>query len=254
MKLVLVRHGESEWNKKNLFTGWTDVDLSERGVEESRNAGELLKAENYDFDIAYTSYLKRAIHTLNNALDVLDRAWLPVIKSWKLNERHYGALQGLDKAKTAEKYGDEQVLIWRRSFDVLPPALDPDDEQAPRNMAAYREVENKDELPLNESLKETIERAVPYFEETIKPQMLEGKRVLISAHGNSIRALVKYFDELSDDEIMGVNIPTGIPLVYEFDDDFNVTDSYYLGDQEAVKAKMEAVAKQGKAENKEEEK
>lgn len=254
MKLVIIRHGESEWNKKNLFTGWTDVDLSEKGIEESKNAGELLKEEGFDFDIAYTSYLKRAIHTLNNVLDVLDRNWLPVVKNWKLNERHYGALQGLDKAETAEKYGDEQVLLWRRSFDVLPPALDPDDEQAPRNMAAYRDVENKDELPLNESLKETIERAVPYFENNIKPQMASGKRVLISAHGNSIRALVKYFDELSNDEIMGVNIPTGIPLVYEFDDDFKVMDRYYLGDQDAVRAKMAAVAKQGKAENKEEEK
>lgn len=247
MKLVIIRHGESEWNKKNLFTGWTDVDLSETGVEESKYAGELLKEEHFDFDIVYTSYLKRAIHTLNNVLDVLDRNWLPVIKSWQLNERHYGALQGLDKAKTAEKYGDEQVLIWRRSFDVMPPALAAADEQAPRNMEAYRNVEDKDKLPLHESLKETIERTVPYFENEIKPKMLAGERVLISAHGNSIRALVKYFEDLSDDEIMGVNIPTGIPLVYEFDEEFNITDKYYLGDQEALQAKMDAVAKQGKA-------
>lgn len=250
MKLVIIRHGESEWNKKNLFTGWTDVDLTAKGIEESRNAGELLKEEGFDFDIVYTSYLKRAIHTLNTVLDVLDRNWLPVVKNWKLNERHYGALQGLDKAETAVKYGDEQVLLWRRSFDVLPPELESNSEQAPRNMAAYRDVENKDELPLSESLKETIERAVPYFENNIKPQMAAGKRVLISAHGNSLRALVKYFDNLSDEEIMGVNIPTGIPLVYEFDEDFQVTDRYYLGDQEAVRAKMAAVAKQGKAENK----
>lgn len=247
MKLVIVRHGESEWNQKNLFTGWADVELSDKGVEEAKQGGKLLKEAGFDFDIAYTSYLKRAIHTLDNILDELDRVWLPVVKSWKLNERHYGALQGLDKAETAAKYGEEQVLIWRRSFDVLPPALDKDDERAPRNMEAYRDVEDKDILPLQESLKETIERAVPYFEEEIKPQMLAGKRVLIAAHGNSLRALVKYFDNMSDDEIMGVNIPTGVPLVYEFDNDFNVISKAYLGDQEALKAKMEAVANQGKA-------
>lgn len=249
MKLVIVRHGESEWNKKNLFTGWTDVSLSEKGIYESKNAGVLLKEAEFDFDIAYTSYLKRAIYTLNNILDVLDRAWLPVIKNWRLNERHYGALQGLDKAKTAEKYGEEQVFIWRRSYDVLPPALDIDSPLAPRNMEPYRDVLNKDELPLHESLKETIARTVPYFEEIIKPQMKQGKRVIISAHGNSIRALVKYFDQLGEEEIMGVNIPTGIPLVYEFDTDFNVVDRYYLGEQEEVRAKMQEVADQGKKED-----
>lgn len=249
MELVIVRHGESEWNKKNLFTGWTDVSLSKKGIYESKNAGVLLKEAGFDFDIAYTSYLKRAIYTLNNILDVLDRVWLPVIKNWRLNERHYGALQGLDKAKTAEKYGEEQVFIWRRSYDVLPPALDIDSPQAPRNMEPYRDVPNKDELPLHESLKETIARTVPYFEKIIKPQMIKGKRVIISAHGNSIRALVKYFDQLGEDEIMGVNIPTGIPLVYKFDTDFNVVDRYYLGEQEEIRAKMQEVADQGKKED-----
>lgn len=247
MKLVVVRHGESEWNEKNLFTGWADVELSEKGVEEAKLGGRMLKEEGYDFDIVYTSYLKRAIHTMDNILNEMERTWLPIVKDWRLNERHYGALQGLDKAETAAKYGEDQVLIWRRSFDVKPPELDSTDERAPRNMEAYRNVEDKDILPLHESLKETIERAVPYFEETIKPQMLDGKRVLIVAHGNSLRSLVKYFDNMTDDEIMKVNIPTGVPLVYEFDNDFNVVNKYYLGDQEALKAKMEAVANQGKA-------
>ncbi|WRB86460.1 2,3-diphosphoglycerate-dependent phosphoglycerate mutase [Erysipelothrix enhydrae] len=247
MKLVVVRHGESEWNEKNLFTGWADVELSEKGVEEAKLGGRMLKEEGYDFDIVYTSYLKRAIHTMDNILNEMERTWLPIVKDWRLNERHYGALQGLDKAETAAKYGEDQVLIWRRSFDVKPPELDPTDERAPRNMEAYRNIEDKDILPLHESLKETIERAVPYFEETIKPQMLDGKRVLIVAHGNSLRSLVKYFDNMTDDEIMKVNIPTGVPLVYEFDNDFNVVNKYYLGDQEALKAKMEAVANQGKA-------
>lgn len=245
MKLVIVRHGESEWNQKNLFTGWTDVGLTEKGVAESIRAGNLLKEADFDFDLAYTSYLKRAIYTLNNILDVLDRAWIPVIKSWRLNERHYGALQGLNKEKTAEKYGEEQVFIWRRSFDVLPPALEADSPMAPRNTTAYRDVLNKDALPLHESLKETIERTVPYFEAEIKPQMIAGKRVIISAHGNSIRALVKYFDQLNDAEIMKVNIPTGIPLVYEFDDNFNVLGHYYLGDQETVEKEKQKVAEQG---------
>ena len=245
MKLVLVRHGESEWNKLNLFTGWTDVDLSEKGHEEAKAAGRLLKAEGYDFDVCYTSYLKRAIHTLNHILDEMDRVWLPVVKTWRLNERHYGALQGLNKSETAEKYGEEQVKIWRRSFDVKPPALEASDERNPANQAIYSKVDPKD-LPLTESLETTIERAVPFFESVIKKDMQEGKRVIIAAHGNSLRALVKYFDNLSDEEIIGVNIPTGTPLVYEFDDDFKVIKSYYLGDQEALKKKMEAVANQGK--------
>ena len=246
MKLVLVRHGESEWNKLNLFTGWMDVELSEKGVEEAKNAGRLLKEEGYDFDICFTSYLKRAIHTLNYALDEMDRAWLPVIKSWKLNERHYGALQGLNKSETAEKYGEDQVKIWRRSFDIKPPALDADDERSATKQAMFRDVDPA-LLPANESLETTIERAVPYFNEVIKPEMLAGKRVIIAAHGNSLRALVMYFDNLSSEEIINVNIPTATPLVYEFDDDFKVIKSYYLGDQEALKAKMNAVANQGKA-------
>ena len=244
-KLVLVRHGESEWNKLNLFTGWYDVDLSEKGHEEAKQAGILLKEEGYDFDICYTSYLKRAIHTLNHILDELDRNWLPVVKAWQLNERHYGALQGLNKAETAEKYGEEQVKIWRRSFDVKPPALEPTDERAPINQPMFRDIDPA-VLPLNESLETTIERAVPYFENVIKKDMQAGKRVIIAAHGNSLRALVKYFDNVSKEDIIGVNIPTGSPLVYEFDEDFNVIQSYYLGDQEALKAKMEAVANQGK--------
>lgn len=245
MKLVLVRHGESEWNKLNLFTGWTDVDLSEKGHAEAIQAGKILKEEGYDFDVCYTSYLKRAIHTLNHILDEMDRNWLPVNKSWKLNERHYGALQGLNKSETAQKYGEEQVKIWRRSFDVKPPVLEESDERAPKNQAAYRDV--TEELPLTESLETTIERAVPYFEEVIKPQMQAGKRVIIAAHGNSLRALVKYFDNLSSEEIMGVNIPTGVPLVYEFDENFNAVKHYYLGDQDAINAKMNAVANQGSA-------
>ena len=245
-KLVLVRHGESEWNKLNLFTGWTDVDLSEKGHEEAKAAGRLLKAEGYDFDVCYTSYLKRAIHTLNHILDEMDRVWLPVTKTWKLNERHYGALQGLNKSETAEKYGEDQVKIWRRSFDVKPPKLEATDERNPANQAIYASVDPK-LLPLTESLETTIERVIPYYEEVIKKDMKAGKRVIIAAHGNSLRALVKYFDNMSKEEILGVNIPTGVPLVYEFDDDFKVIRKYYLGDQEALAAKMAAVANQGKA-------
>ena len=246
MKLVLVRHGESEWNKLNLFTGWTDVDLSEKGHEEAIQGGRILREEGFDFDVAYTSRLKRAIHTLNHILDELDRNWIPVYKCWELNERHYGALQGLNKAETAAKYGDEQVKIWRRSYDVTPPELAPDDERAPRNQAMFRDIP-AEKLPLTESLEITVARAVPFFNEVIKPQMLAGKRVIIAAHGNSLRALVKYFDDMTPEQIIGVNIPTGVPLVYEFDDEFKVIRSYYLGDQEALKAKMEAVANQGKA-------
>ena len=246
MKLVLVRHGESEWNKLNLFTGWTDVDLSEKGHEEAKNAGKLLKSSGYDFDVAYTSYLKRAIHTLNHILDEMDRTWLPVVKSWKLNERHYGALQGLNKAETAKKYGEEQVKIWRRSYDVKPPALADDDPRHAKAQAMYRDVDPA-LLPPNESLETTVARVVPFFNDVIKKDMAAGKRVIIAAHGNSLRALVKYFDNLSNDEIVGVNIPTGTPLVYEFDDNFKVIKHYYLGDQEALAAKMAAVANQGKA-------
>ena len=245
MKLVLIRHGESEWNKLNLFTGWTDVGLSEKGIIEANEAGFSLKENEYDFDVCYCSYLKRAINTLNIVLERMDRQWLPVIKTWKLNERHYGALQGLNKAETAEKYGEEQVKLWRRSFDVPPPALDKDDKRCPHNQAPYRNVD-KSELPYNESLKDTIERVIPYYEEVIKKDMLDGKRVLITAHGNSLRALVKYLDNLTDEEIISVNIPTGIPLVYEFDDNFKVTNKYYLGNQDEINAKINSVANQAK--------
>ena len=246
MKLVLVRHGESEWNKLNLFTGWTDVELSDTGREEAAAGGKALREEGFDFDICYTSRLKRAIHTLNIILDQLDRAWLPVVKSWKLNERHYGALQGLNKADTAAKYGEAQVKIWRRSFDVQPPALEPGDERDPHTLDMFRDVP-ADELPYTECLKDTIARAWPYFEDEVLPQMRAGKRVLIAAHGNSLRALVKQFDHLSDDEIVGVNIPTGVPLVYEFDKDMNVLSKRYIGDAATIEAKINAVANQGKA-------
>ena len=245
-KLVLIRHGESEWNKLNLFTGWTDVELSEKGVEEAHRAGKTLKEKGYDFDVVHTSLLKRAIHTMNNVLFELDREWLPVYKSWRLNERHYGALQGLNKAETAAKYGEEQVKIWRRSYDCPPPALEKDDPRNPALQAQFRDVDPKD-LPLNESLELTVKRAVPYFEEVIKPEMEAGKRVLIVAHGNSLRALVKYFDNMPDEEIVGVNIPTGVPLVYEFDDNMKAINHYYLMDEEELRKQMEAVANQGKA-------
>lgn len=244
-RLVLLRHGESVWNKENLFTGWTDVDLSEAGRAEASEAGRTLKAEGYDFDLCFTSYLKRAIHTLNLALEGMDREWLPVIKTWRLNERHYGALQGLNKAETAEKYGEEQVKKWRRSYDIPPPALEGSDERNPAKHRQYHDVQ-EDLLPLTESLKDTVARAVPYFEEEIKPRMLAGEKILIVAHGNSLRALVKVFDGLSDEEIVGVNIPTAVPLVYEFDRDFNVVSKKYLGDQDRIDAKVNAVANQAR--------
>lgn len=246
MKLVLIRHGQSEWNKLNLFTGWKDVGLTEQGEKEAYEGGVLLKNENFDFDVCYTSYLKRAIHTLNIVLKTMDRDWLPVIKDWRLNERHYGALQGLNKAETAEKYGEDQVKIWRRSFNISPPALDENDERSPRGQAQYRS-EDQSILPLTENLELTIERAVPYFEANIKKDMFAGKRVLVVAHGNSIRALIKYFEKLTPEQIMEVNVPTGVPLVYEFNQDFSVDKKYYLGDQEALQAKMHSVANQGTA-------
>lgn len=246
MKLVLLRHGESVWNLENLFTGWTDVDLSETGVVEASKAGELLLAEGFDFDVCYTSLLKRSIHTLNLVLEKMDRQWLPVIKSWKLNERHYGSLQGLNKRETADKYGEEQVQIWRRSFDVSPPPLDLSDPRNPALQATYRNVDAR-LMPLAESLKDTVARTIPYFEEEIKDRMMEGERVLVAAHGNSLRALMMYFEDMSPDEIMQVNIPTAVPLVYEFDDDFKVLKKYYLGDPDAVAAKMKKVSSQGKS-------
>lgn len=244
-RLVCVRHGESEWNKENRFTGWSDVDLSAKGHEEAKQAGRTLKSQGYTFDIAYTSVLKRAIHTLDHVLDGLNQVYLPVVKSWKLNERHYGALQGLNKADTAAKYGEKQVLIWRRSFDVLPRLMKEDDPHAPRNEAMYKTVP-ADELPLGESLKTTIERVVPFYEQTIKPHIEGGENVLVVAHGNSLRALLKFLAHIDDDAIMGVNIPTGIPLVFEFDDDMRLVRYFYLASQEELNEKMAAVANQGK--------
>lgn len=246
MTLVIIRHGESEWNKKNLFTGWADVDLSETGRQEAAEGGRALAEAGFDFDLCYTSYLKRAIHTLQIMLDNMDRNWLPVIKSWRLNERHYGALQGLNKAETAAKYGEDQVKIWRRSFDVRPPALEPGDDRDAHSWPAYRNVEPEN-VPMHECLKDNIARTWPYFEEEILPQMRAGKRVLIAAHGNSLRSLVKQFEGLSDEEIIGVNIPTGVPLVYTFDQDMNVLDKHYVGDPAVIEAKINKVANQGKA-------
>ena len=244
IKLVLIRHGESEWNKLNLFTGWTDVELSEKGVEEAINGGKLLAEAGFKFDICYTSYLKRAIHTAEHVLDGVDCNYIPLIKDWHLNERHYGALQGLNKAETAAKYGEEQVHQWRRSFDIAPPALEEDDKRNPANQDAYKNVDKK-ELPLTESLKTTIDRVVPFYNSTIVPLIKSGKKVLIAAHGNSLRALVKYLDNISDDAIAGVNIPTGVPLVYELDEKtLKPIKHYYLGDQAKIAAKINAVKNQ----------
>lgn len=244
--LVLLRHGQSAWNLENRFTGWTDVDLTPQGIEEAKAAGRLMKERGLHFDLAYTSYLKRANHTLALALGEMGESDIPVVRSWKLNERHYGALQGLNKAETARKYGEEQVHIWRRSFDVQPPALTPEDDRSPARQPLYADVPAQ-ELPLTESLKDTIARVIPYFQQTIVPQMEAGKHILIAAHGNSLRAMVMYFDHLSQEAITGVNIPTGVPLVYEFDDSGNALRHYYLGDAAAIEAKMNAVAAQGKA-------
>lgn len=244
-KVVLLRHGESTWNKENRFTGWTDVDLTEQGTKEAKSSGRILKEEGYDFDIAYTSVLKRALRTLWIALDEMDRLWIPVEKSWRLNERHYGALQGLDKAETAEKHGEEQVLIWRRSYDIPPPDLEKTDERYPGNSPMYKDMDEKD-IPTTESLKLTVDRFLPYWFDTIAPTIKSGKRVLIAAHGNSLRALVKYLDNMSEEEILKLNIPTGVPLVYELDEDLKPIRHYYLGDQDAIAAKAAAVAAQGK--------
>ena len=246
MKLVLLRHGESIWNKENRFTGWTDVDLSKKGVEEARKAGQVLKERGYTFDVAFTSVLKRAIRTLWLVLDEMDLMWIPVYRSWRLNERHYGALQGLNKAETAAKYSEEQVLIWRRSYDIRPPSLEKTDERYPGNDPIYLDLDKKN-IPLTECLKDTVERFLPYWHEVLAPTIKSGKRVIISAHGNSLRALVKYLDHISDEDIVKLNIPTGIPLVYELDDELKPIKSYYLGDPEEVAKAMEAVARQGKA-------
>lgn len=245
-KIVLLRHGESVWNKENLFTGWTDVDLSDQGRIEAKRAGEVLKAEGFTFDLAFTSVLKRAIRTLWTVLDELDLMWIPVEHSWRLNERHYGALQGLNKAQTAAKYGDEQVLIWRRSYDVPPPALEESDPRFPGTDPRYRDMK-REELPRTECLKDTVARFLPYWHGSIVPQIQAGKKVLIAAHGNSIRALIKYLDNVSDEEIVGLNIPTGVPLVYELDDQIKPIKHYYLGDAEEIAKAAAAVANQGKA-------
>ena len=246
IKLVLLRHGESKWNKENRFTGWKDVDLSRKGMKEAKLAGDTLKQEGYVFDLAFTSVLKRAIRTLWITLDRMDLMWIPVYNSWRLNERHYGALQGLNKAQTAKKFGDEQVLIWRRSYDIPPPELKKTDKRYPGNELRYKDMDEKD-LPLTESLKETVTRFMPYWHETIAPTVKSGKRVVIAAHGNSLRALVKYLDNVSDKDIVSLNIPTGVPLVYELDKDMKPIKHYYLGDQEAIQKAMQNVANQGKA-------
>jgi 2,3-bisphosphoglycerate-dependent phosphoglycerate mutase len=246
IKLVLLRHGESTWNMENRFTGWTDVDLSEKGLQEAQRAGRVLKDEGYVFDVAFTSVLKRAIRTLWITLDQLDLMWIPVHHSWRLNERHYGALQGLNKAETAAKYGDEQVKIWRRAYATPPPALTTDDPRYPGSDPRYQNMDPKD-IPLTECLKDTVDRFLPYWHETIVPALKSGQRVVIAAHGNSLRALVKYLDNISDDDIVELNIPTGVPLVYELDDDLKPIQHYYLGDQDEIRKAAEAVAKQGKA-------
>jgi 2,3-bisphosphoglycerate-dependent phosphoglycerate mutase len=244
-KLVLIRHGESIWNLENRFTGWTDVDLTPTGVSQAMSAGKLLKAEGWDFDIAYTSMLKRAIHTLWYVLDEMDRPWLPVGKHWRLNERHYGALQGLNKGETAKQYGDDQVLLWRRSYDTPPPALEPTDSRSERGDRRYARLSPQD-VPLTECLKDTVARVIPFWDEVLAPAIKGGKRVVVSAHGNSIRALMKHLDNVSEKDIVGLNIPNGIPLVYELDEDMKPIRHYYLGDAEAAAKAAAAVAAQGK--------
>jgi len=245
-KLVLLRHGESTWNKENRFTGWTDVDLTEEGLAEAKAAGRILKEKGFAFDVAYTSVLRRTIKTLWVTLEEMDRMWIPIHHSWRLNERHYGALQGLNKAETAMKFGDEQVKIWRRSYDIRPPALEAGDPRIEANLARYANLA-PGEFPMTECLKDTVARFLPYWHETIAPVVKSGKSVIIAAHGNSLRALIKYLDKVSDHDIVELNVPTGQPLVYELDADLKPIDRYYLGDEEAIKQAMEAVANQGKA-------
>jgi 2,3-bisphosphoglycerate-dependent phosphoglycerate mutase len=245
-KLVLIRHGESTWNLDNRFTGWTDVDLTDTGIEQAKTAGRLLKAEGYDFDLAYTSVLKRATRTLWHCLDEMDRTWLPVVNSWRLNERHYGALQGLNKAEVAKEYGDDQVLVWRRSYDIPPPALDANDPRCERDDPRYARLQ-AEQIPLTECLKDTVARVLPFWNESMAPAIRAGKRVVVAAHGNSIRALVKYLDQIADADIVGLNIPNGIPLVYELDEQLRPIRHYYLGDPQAAAKAAAAVAAQGKA-------
>ena len=245
-KLVLIRHGESTWNLENRFTGWTDVDLTETGIAQAKNAGILLRNEAYDFVLAYTSVLKRATRTLWHTLDEMDRTWLPVVHSWRLNERHYGALQGLNKAETAKKYGDEQVLVWRRSYDTPPPPLAPGDDRSERSDRRYAKL-LPEQVPLTECLKDTVARVLPFWNESMAPAIRAGKRIVVAAHGNSIRALVKYLDDVSDSDIVGLNIPNGIPLVYELDANLKPLTHYYLGDRAAAEKAAAAVGAQGKA-------
>ena len=246
MKLVLLRHGESKWNLENKFTGWTDVELTEKGEAEAKNAGELINNENINIDLVFTSVLKRAINTMNICLSNMDHNNPQIFQDWRLNERHYGSLQGLNKSETAEKYGDDQVLIWRRSYDIKPPELDQDDDRHPRFDKKYENLDSKS-LPSSECLKDTVERFLPYWEETISPNVKNGKKVMIVAHGNSLRALVKHLDKISDDKILGLNIPTGTPLVYELDKSLNPLKNYYLGNQDEINEKINSVASQGKS-------
>lgn len=245
-KLVLLRHGESTWNKENRFTGWTDIDLTEQGISEAKNAGELLKSEGYSFDFAFSSVLKRAIRTLWLTLDGLDLMWIPVERAWQLNERHYGALQGLNKAETAAKFGEEQVKIWRRSYDIQPPALEKSDERYPGNDPRYKNLSDN-ELPYTECLKDTVNRVVPFWNKKIAPSIKNGQKIIIVAHGNSLRALVKHLDKIPDNEIIELNIPTGTPLVYELDDNLNALGHYYLGNADEIAKKAKEVANQAKA-------
>lgn len=245
-KIVLLRHGQSTWNQENRFTGWTDVDLTEQGRQEAIAAGQLLQSEGYQFDLAYTSMLKRAIRTLWMVLDEMELMWIPVRRAWELNERHYGALQGLNKAETAAQHGEEQVKVWRRSYDIPPPPLSKDDERWPGNDARYDWV-GKDKLPLTESLKDTVDRVVPFWHEQLAPEIKSGKKIIITAHGNSLRALIKYLDDVPEDQIVEMNIPTGVPLVYELDADLKAIKHYYLGDQDKIQAAIAGVANQGKA-------
>ncbi len=245
-RLVLVRHGESEWNKENRFTGWTDVDLSEKGVEEAKKGGKVLKDNNFSFIYCYTSYLKRAIKTLNFILEEMDLLWLPVEKTWRLNEKHYGELQGLNKAETAQKYGDAQVLVWRRSYDIPPAALAENDERNPRLDVKYQDID-MELIPLTESLKETVDRIVPFWENNISKKLMETGEVLVAAHGNSLRGIIKYLKNISNEDIVNLNLPTGIPYIFEFDDHLNLLKDYFLGDEEEIRKLMEAVANQGKS-------
>lgn len=244
-RLVLIRHGESQWNKENRFTGWTDVDLTEKGIQEAIKAGQQLKAEGFHFTLAFTSYLKRAVKTLNNVLDQMNLDWIPVQKSWRLNEKHYGMLQGLNKSETTEKYGEEQVLVWRRSYDVAPAPLDKDDERSPFQEARYQGVP-ADQLPLTESLKDTVDRILPYWESEIKAAFADHDDIIVAAHGNSLRGIIKVLKGITDEGIISLNLPTAIPYVFEFDDDMTLTKDYFIGDPEEIKKLMDAVANQGK--------